>query len=149
MKMSRTRRCSERVCLSRSVLAHSPRQAYASLIFDVRQNKIQNHMSVSEKLGTSFGCLFMIAFLAYGLVQIYAGYIGIDYHWGSGWAIGALVACLIFRFSLPITIGSFFAARDVWDWHWSLALLFAAPGLAFMALMIPGAIASVVAKFKR
>jgi len=35
---SRTRRYSQRVCLSRSVLTHGPRQAHAWLIFDVRQN---------------------------------------------------------------------------------------------------------------
>jgi len=35
--MSRTRRYSQHVCLSRSVLTHSPRQAHVWLIFDVRQ----------------------------------------------------------------------------------------------------------------
>jgi hypothetical protein len=24
----------------------------------------------------------------------------------------------MFRFTLPITIGAFFGAMDVWDWHW-------------------------------
>jgi hypothetical protein len=31
---------------------------------------------------------------------------------------------------------------NVWHWHWALALLFAAPGLAFM---IPGFIAAMLA----
>jgi hypothetical protein len=33
------------------------------------------------------------------------------------------------RFSLPITVGSFFGAMNVWGWHWIGALVFAAPGL--------------------
>lgn len=84
--------------------------------------------------------------MGYGLLQIWAGYIGIEYHLGGGWAIGAVSVAFLLRFTLPITIGSFFGAMDVWDWHWAGALVFAEPGLAFMALMIPGALASILKK---
>lgn len=97
----------------------------------------------------SLGCFFMVLMLVYGLVQVYAGWIGIEQHWGSGWAIAAVVAAFAFRFSLPLTVGSFFGAMNVWGWHWLGALLFAAPGLAFMALMIPGALASVMGNLRR
>jgi len=90
----------------------------------------------------------MIGMLVYGIAQIWAGYIGIDHHLGSGWAIAAVVVAFLFRFSLPITIGSFFGAMNVWGWPWYGALIFAVPGLAFMALMIPGALASIFQKFK-
>ncbi len=99
--------------------------------------------------GAAWGCIFAIIMLLYGLAQIYAGFIGIRHHWGGGWAIAAVVAAFMFRFSLPLTIGSFFGAMNVWGWHWVGALVFAAPGLAFMALMIPGALASVIGKFRR
>jgi len=99
-------------------------------------------MSVKDKMGTTLGCVLMFMILGYGLLQIVAGYIGISEKWGTGWAIGALVLCFGTRISLPLTIGSFFAARDIWGWPWGLALLFATPGLAFMALMIPGLIAT-------
>ena len=92
------------------------------------------------------GCLFI---LVYGGAQIYAGFLGIEHHWGSGWAWGAVAAAFLARFSLPITIGSFFGAMNVWGWHWAGALAFAAPGLAFMALMIPGAMASALGKGNR
>ena len=92
------------------------------------------------------GCAFIIGMLIYGIAQISAGYIGIDHHLGSSWAIGAVIAALLFRFSLPITIGSFFGAMNVWGWPWYGALIFAAPGLAFMALMIPGALTSIFKK---
>jgi hypothetical protein len=101
---------------------------------------------MNDKFGGALRCAFMIGMMVYGVAQIWAGYIGIDHHLGSGWAIGAVVVALIFRFSLPITIGAFFGAMNVWGWPWYGALIFAAPGLAFMALMIPGALASI---FKR
>jgi hypothetical protein len=108
----------------------------------------KRHLSSDDKAAGFFGCAGMILFLGYGAAQIYAGYIGIHHHLGTGWAVAALVAAIGFRFSLPLTIGSFFGAMNVWGWHWLGAFVFAAPGLAFMALMIPGALASVIGKFK-
>ena len=87
-----------------------------------------------------------ILFLGYGIVQIMAGYIGVDYHFGAVWAGVAIVAALMFRFTLPITIGAFFGAMDVWGWHWALAALFAAPGLAFL---VPGVILVIADTVKR
>jgi hypothetical protein len=91
----------------------------------------------------------MVLIVVYGLIQFYAGWIGIEHHLGSGWAIAAIVAALLFRFTLPITVGSFFGAMNVWEWHWAGALVFAAPGLAFMALMIPGVLASLLGKMRK
>lgn len=96
---------------------------------------------MNDKLAGALGCAFMSVIISgitvYGVAQIWAGYIGIDHHLGTGWAIGAVVVAILFRFSLPITIGSFFGAMNVWGWPWYGAFIFAAPGLAFMALMIP------------
>jgi len=99
--------------------------------------------------GASWGCIFMVIMMLYGLAQIYAGFIGIRHHCGAGWAIAAVFAVFWFRFSLPLTIGSFFGAKNVWGWHWLGALFFAAPGLAFMALMLPGVMAYYVTKIRR
>jgi hypothetical protein len=101
---------------------------------------------MNDKSESALGCIFMIGMLVYGVAQIWAGFIGIDHHHGFGWAMAAVAAALLFRFSLPITIGAFFGAMNVWGWPWYGALIFAAPGLAFMALMIPGALASVFMK---
>ncbi|CAM4092108.1 hypothetical protein BOTU111921_11320 [Bordetella tumbae] len=86
-----------------------------------------------------------LAFTAYGIAQLVAGYIGIEYHLGVGWAWAALTVGLVFRFTLPVTIGAFFGAMDVWHWHWVMALVFAAPGLA---LIVPGVIAAVIGSFR-
>jgi hypothetical protein len=108
---------------------------------------------MNENLKTAGSVLIFITLsvtlTAYGLIQIWAGYLGIDYHFGGGWAIAAVAVALIFRFTLPVTIGAFFGAMNVWGWHWAGALVFAAPGLLFMALMIPGALASVLKKLRQ
>ena len=83
------------------------------------------------------GGLGAIFFLGFAIVQAVIGYLGIEYHFGSGWALGLLIAAFVFRFSLPLTIGTFFGALDVLGWHWFGALLITLPGLLFM---IPGAI---------
>lgn len=90
-----------------------------------------------------FGGLGIVAFLVFGIAQMIAGFAGISHELGAVWAWAALVAALGFRFTLPITIGSFFGALHVWDWHWVVALLFAAPGLA---LLVPGVLASFLPK---
>jgi hypothetical protein len=90
--------------------------------------------------GLMTGAGFII-FLGFGILQIVAGYIGIDHHFGAGWAIAALVLALGFRFTLPITVGAFFGAVDVWGWHWVFGLLFALPGLLFV---VPGILAAFV-----
>jgi hypothetical protein len=90
-------------------------------------------------LAGGFGLILM---LGIGLAQMVIGYIGIEYHFGAGWAIGAVVLALMFRFSLPLTVGTFFGAMDVFGFSFIVALLITLPGLL---LMIPGAIAAGIA----
>jgi hypothetical protein len=92
------------------------------------------------------GGLGVIAFLGFGIAQLFAGYAGIDYHFGAIWAFAAIFLALGLRFTLPITIGAFFGAMDAWHWHWALAAIFAAPGLA---LVIPGVIAALIETVKK
>ena len=90
-------------------------------------------------LAGGFGVMLM---LGIGLAQMVIGYIGIDYHFGAGWAIGAVVLALMFRFSLPLTVGTFFGAMDVFGFSFIASLLITLPGLL---LMVPGAIAAGIA----
>src|SRR5210317_1030929 len=90
-------------------------------------------------LAGGFGVILL---LGVGLAQMIVGYIGIEYHLGSGWAIGAVVLALMFRFSLPLTIGTFFGAMDVFGFSFIVALLITLPGLL---LMVPGVIAAGIA----
>jgi hypothetical protein len=90
--------------------------------------------------------LGFILFIIYGIAQMAAAYVGIDFHLGVGWAVAAMVAAFLFRFILPITIGSFFGAMDVWQWHWALAALFSAPGLA---LVVPGILMAIIEAGKK
>jgi len=93
------------------------------------------------------GAFSGIIFLLVGLVQIYVGYIGIEYHLGAGFAIGALVLGFVFRIMFPLTIGTFFGAMDVFGWPWYGALAFAAPGLLFIVpALVTGAISTLFEK---
>jgi putrescine transport system substrate-binding protein len=95
---------------------------------------------------SKFPMFALAVFLAYGVAQIVAAYVGIEHHWG-GVAAGLLIGVsFLFRFTLPITIGSFFGAMDVWGWHWAVAAIFAVPGLLLLA---PGAIMSLLIAAKQ
>ena len=93
------------------------------------------------------GAFSGIIFLLVGIVQIYVGYIGIEYHLGAGFAIGALVLGFVFRIMFPLTIGTFFGAMDVFGWPWYGALALAAPGLLFIVpALVTGAISTLFEK---
>lgn len=96
--------------------------------------------------GQTLGCLLAIGMLVLGIVQIVAGWIGLEDAFGWGWAVAATAAFFLLRFSLPLTVGAFLCAKNVWGWHWAGALAFAAPGLI---LMIPSLITATIAAFKR
>lgn len=74
-----------------------------------------------------------ILFLGYVLLQLGAGWAGMEQSLGSGWGIAAAVAAVFLRFTLPVVIGAFLCALNIWHWHWFFAIVFAAPGLLFMA----------------
>jgi hypothetical protein len=90
----------------------------------------------------------VIATLLYGLVSIWAAYLGLD-HWLGFWGVVIVIACLFFRVSLPLAVGAFLGAMNVWHWHWALALLFAAPGLAYMIPAVAGGLISALRGTRR
>jgi hypothetical protein len=71
--------------------------------------------SQSEDRQVAWGCVLGIVMLAYGAVQIYAGYVGIEDAYSKGWAIAALIGAFALRFMLPLTWGAFLCASDIWD----------------------------------
>lgn len=87
-----------------------------------------------------------IGFIAFGVFQMWAAWLGITSQIGPSWAVGAIILAIIFRTSLPILVGAFLGALNVWGWHWALAALFAAPGLL---LVLPGFFLFFGASFKR
>lgn len=94
-------------------------------------NKIMSLEKVKDILAGSAGVVFGIGFLVIGLIQLYVGYLGIEYHWGTTGAVICVVLAFLFRFMLPLTVGTFFGALDVWGWPWYGALALTVPGLAF------------------
>ena len=54
--------------------------------------------SILSWLAGGLGVTFFIGFAIFSSI---VGYLGVEYHLGSGWAIGCLIAAFVFRFSLP------------------------------------------------
>lgn len=96
---------------------------------------------IKNFLAGTAGIVFGVGFLVVGCVQLYVGYLGIEYHWGSIGAIICVVLAFLFRFMLPLTVGTFFGALDVWGWPWYGALALTAPGILFI---LPGLVAIAI-----
>lgn len=101
---------------------------------------------MGERLEGTLGCGFAIIFFAFGLLQLAAGWAGIEDSYGWGWGVAAVVAAIFFRFTIPIAFGAFLCAKNIWEWHWLFALIFALPGLLFM---IPAFLGSLIDAAKR
>lgn len=89
--------------------------------------------------------IFCLLGIAFGISQIIVAFLGIEYHLGTAVAALVVSVALVFRFTLASTVGAFFGALNVLEWHWVYAGLFAAPGLLFA---IPGTLAVLVTGIK-
>lgn len=110
--------------------------------------KSSNRIAWARFLGgakSGLGVVGACGLFLLGIAQLFVGYVGVEHELGTFWAMAAVVAAIVFRFSLPLTIGSFFGAMNVWGWHWFASALFALPGLAFV---IPGVIASMISSLR-
>lgn len=101
---------------------------------------------MGEKIEGTLGVGFAILFFGFGFFQLAAGWAGIEDSFGWGWGVAAGLAAIFFRFTLPIMIGAFLCAKNIWDWHWLFALIFALPGLLFM---VPTFFSSLIDAVKR
>jgi hypothetical protein len=94
-------------------------------------------------LGGLVGCGVLAGYSAFFL---YSGFIGIAEEWGTVWALVALFAGFVFQSPLPLAIGAFFGALDVWHWPWPGALAWTAPGMLYTLFMLPYALTSLKRK---
>lgn len=101
---------------------------------------------MKDFLDTTGGCLLMLAFWGFGLFQLGAGWAGIESQWGWGWGLVAVTLALVARVTLPIVVGCYLCAHDLWGWNWFFSALFAAPGLIFM---IPALVADMLSAARR
>jgi len=100
---------------------------------------------MGEKLEGLIGVVGFLFFLSMAVVQIGAGYIGLDDSFGTGWAVAAVVLAFMFKFTLPLVVGTYLCATEILGWHWALGALVAMPGLLFM---IPSLLVSALTSFK-
>lgn len=103
-------------------------------------------LSRQEPVSTLLGAAAALLLMLFGIAQFVAAYAGIAHFWG-GFAAAAIIGfTILWRFFLPITIGSFCGALYVLKWHWAAALAFAAPGLLFV---VPTVVAALFAVAQR
>lgn len=100
----------------------------------------------SDVFSGAIGLAFAAVVIGFSIFTLGAGWAGLEHAFGGWWGIAGVVLALVFRFTLPISVGVFFCARDIWHWHWAFSLLLAAPGLL---LMIPGLVRSIIGAFRR
>jgi hypothetical protein len=81
-----------------------------------------------------------------GIIQLYCGFVGLQYNFGVWIAVAAIIVAFAFRFTLPLVVGSFIAAYSVWHWQWYFALLLAIPGIIFM---VPAFIGLIIESIRR
>jgi hypothetical protein len=89
----------------------------------------------------ALGILGFLIFIAVAIIQTAVGYIGIEHHFGTFIAIVVIILAFVFRLMLPLTIGTFLGAMNVWGWPWYGALALTAPGFLFI---VPALITSVL-----
>lgn len=89
--------------------------------------------------------VLILVFLAVGIGQMVLGFMGLDYLLGMWAGFVGLGLALILRFTLPISIGSYFGAVEVLGWPWWAGVLVVLPGLLFI---IPGLLAGAIADLR-
>ena len=54
------------------------------------------------------------AFIVVAIIQLLAGWIGLEHYFGFWGALAAVGVATFFQFTLPLTVGTFLGATAVW-----------------------------------
>lgn len=104
-------------------ITHKPKQTFVDNLKDI----------VNGGVGIILWVALYLLYLGYGIVLLGLGFIGIEEHFGSIWAWIALGFGIILQITFPLSIGAFFALKDVFDLHWLLSLVIVMPGILYLA----------------
>ncbi|MDC3003536.1 hypothetical protein OAZ20_05565 [Paracoccaceae bacterium] len=88
--------------------------------------------------------LMFFCVLAVGIIQIWLGFLGIEYLSNTIWAFLAVLALFFLRIILPLTIGTYFGAVEVMGWEPIIGLILAVPGFFFI---LPSILMSAIEPF--
>lgn len=83
------------------------------------------------------GCLFSIVYI---VAWLGAAHAGLALYVSPIWEGVIFIACLLLRFTAPLTVFCFLGAWLAWQWPSLFALLLAAPSLAFALPAMLGAL---------
>lgn len=92
-----------------------------------------------------FSFLAILVVLAVSLLYFYTGVAGISIEFGRGWAIATAIIAGVFRFTLPLSVGAFFYASNIWGWGTLGSILFAFPFLGIQLLLLTGGVLATIA----
>lgn len=87
----------------------------------------------------------LIALAAWRLGCFVLGTLGLWQVLGAPWALLGAASMLLLRFTLPIRLGVFLAALQLWSLPWYAALLLAAPRVLLLG---PGLISTALARLR-
>jgi hypothetical protein len=117
-------------------------QAPRQVIANKQPETVSNTWSWSwEDNKMRLGCLFIVVF---AITQFTCGGAGIINQFGYLAFAASILMSFIFRFHFQWTIGMFFCAKNIFEWHWLAASIFAAPFVALIftaqLVAIPGSL---------
>jgi len=87
----------------------------------------------------------LTAFAGWRLARAALGVAGLWLDAGPLWAVLAVVALALFRFSIPLRIGVLLGSISLLGWPWYLGLILAAPRLL---LVLPGYVSALLAHIR-
>ena len=79
------------------------------------------------------GIFIVLSLFILMLFHIIVGFLGLQYFFGTLVSIIITIACVFFKFPLPLTLSSFFGIIHVLEWHWFFAIIITLPGLMFLS----------------
>ena len=88
--------------------------------------------------------VLFIAYIAFGIVQIWAGIEGMNLYFGIDGFLAFIILVIAYYIPLIGTAGvafiTYYGARYGWNWEWWQALLLAVPGLVLLivAMLVGG-----------
>ena len=79
------------------------------------------------------GIIIVISLFILMIFHLVVGFLGMQYFFGTLIALMFAIFCIYFKFSLPLTVGTFFGIIYVLEWHWFFAIILTLPGIFFLS----------------
>ncbi len=96
-----------------------------------------------ETIGQILGFMLTALFCLLGLAMFAVAWTGLTSEISWQWAAGVIIASFVVRLYLPIAVGAFLFAHNIWGWPLPESVLFALPWLIFLSPSIAASVFSI------